>query len=410
MMKSLYIDSYYAGVSGNMFLGALLDMGGDKGKLEHMLKEGDKLFGSNSSISLNNVTKNGIASTFMDFEIENDLKIGDASRLWGEFQRFLTRLNPEEKVQEFARKTYRTILDAETRVHGEGPEFENLHLHELSSLDTFFDIIGSGLLLDSLGLFEDTRIISTPINLGQGEISISHGRFRVPLPVTLEILKEFKIPFETGPIEGELATPTGVAILANLADEFSSDMKNCRMESRGYGAGAWDFEGRANILRLILCNGPGDRLHESTVSVLETNLDDVSGELLGYLMERLFQEGALDVHIIPTITKKNRPGHMVSVIAGDSDGEKLTKVLMKETGTLGVRIYPATKRLCRKRELKEFEVKIKDRDFKIRVKTAIDDDYIISKKVEFDDAKKIAEELEMPLREVIRLIEGQIRT
>ena len=387
MAIRFYIDPLQSGISGNMLLGALIDAGGSEKKFLQIVKRIEKEANCKIKVKKERVREKGISALFVDIETD-----GRYEDLEGILKKVLT----DEKEKEFAQKVAKTILDAEKTVHGQ----EKVHLHELGSVDTVVDIAGASVLLGSLGLL-GIRGFSSAVLVGRGRVKTEHGELSIPPPVTAEILKKFKIPFYFSKEEKELATPTGVALLANLV-KFE-EPTNFEIETIGTGAGSFDLE-MSNMLRLMI----GKLLPlEDSISMLETNVDDVSGEVLGYTLERLYEEGALDVQIKPTVTKKSRPGHIISVMCRKEDANKLSKILTEETGTLGIRTGIVQKRRTLKREIKEVDVDIPGYKGKVRVKVARDDKgNVVNAKPEYEDVKKIAKKTKMPLRKVYSKIEA----
>ena len=386
MTVKFYIDPLQSGISGNMLLGALIDAGGDEKRFLKIVAQIEKEMDCKIEVKKERVEKKGISALFVD--IRTDGRCEDISGL-------LKRLLTNKVERDFALNVAKTLLDAEAAVHGT----QKVHLHELGSVDTAVDIAGTSVLLGSLGLL-DTAGFSSAVLVGKGRVKTEHGVLSIPPPVTAEILRKFKVPFYFSEEEGELATPTGVAILANLV-EFE-EPPNLEVESIGTGAGSFDLE-MPNVLRLMIGKS---RLREESVSMLETNVDDVSGEVLGYTLERLYEEGALDVQIQQTVTKKSRPGHIISVMCKREDTEKLTKILIDETGTLGIRTGIVQKRRTLEREIKTVDIDIPGYRGKVRVKVAKDDEgKIINIKPEYEDMKKIAKKTKLPLRRVYAKIE-----
>lgn len=385
-MTVFYIDPLQSGISGNMLLGALIDAGGSEKKFLAIVKRIEKEADCKIKVKKEQVKEKGISALFVDSETD-----GRYDDLEGILKKILTN----KKEKEFAQKVAKTILDAEKTVHGQ----EKVHLHELGSVDTVVDIAGASVLLGSLGLL-GIRGFSSAVLVGRGRVKTEHGALSIPPPVTAELLKKFKIPFYFSSEEKELATPTGVALLANLV-KFE-EPTNFEIETIGTGAGSFDLE-MPNMLRLMI----GKLLPlEDSISMLETNVDDVSGEVLGYTLERLYEEGALDVQIKPTVTKKSRPGHMISVMCRKEDANKLSKILTEETGTLGIRTGIVQKRRTLKREIKDVDIDIPGYKGKVRVKVARDDKgNVINVKPEYEDLKKIAKKTKLPLRKVYSMIE-----
>jgi uncharacterized protein (TIGR00299 family) protein len=386
MTIQFYIDPLQSGISGNMLLGALIDAGGSEKKFRSVVKKIEREANCKIKIKKEKIKKGGLSSLFVDIETE-----GRYEDLTGILKKVLRK----KQELEFALSVANTILDAERTVHGT----KKVHLHELGSVDTVVDIAGASVLLGSLGLLGTTGF-SSAVLVGKGKVKTQHGELSIPPPVTAEILRKFKIPFYFSEDEFELATPTGVALLANLV-RFE-EPENFEVGVIGTGAGGFKLD-NPNILRFMVGK---IRPKEDSVSLLETNVDDVTGEVLGYTLERLYEEGALDVQIQPTITKKNRPGNIISVMCRREDVGKISSVLTEETGTLGIRAGIIQKRHILKREIKKVDVEIAGYKGKIRVKIAKDENgNTVNMKPEYEDVKKIAKKTNMPFRKVYSKIE-----
>jgi hypothetical protein len=295
------------------------------------------------------------------------------------------------------------LLDAEVQVHGEVNQ-NDVELKELGSTDTVADIIGVTVALDDLKILTDAEVYSTPVAVGGGLFKFSHGVVQSPGPVALEILRKFSFPMIGGPVEGELITPTGASLLVNLvhvANVFYPDM---RPYAIGYGAGTKDFGGVPNILRIVIGNAVDYNLLTDRVYVLETNLDDVDGEIIGYTIERLMNENVRDVCIVPVMMKKNRPGQILKVIVDEKDIRRISKMIIDETASLGVRSYPVQRYLV-SREIMPMEILIDNTPRTVRVKIARNrNGEIINIKPEYEDARSISQVANKPLRVIQELI------
>jgi len=281
----------------------------------------------------------------------------------------------------------------------------------LGSADTLIDILGVAAAVEELGFFKDTLIYSTPVAVGGGIFKFSHGAFSSPAPVTLEILRSKGFAMVGGPVKAELATPTGVALLVNLVHEVVCFYPSMVPVVVGYGAGSRDLKDVSNVLRIVVVVGePLDYgLLRDEMCVLETNLDDVTGEVIGHTVDRLLSEGVRDVCIVPMFTKKNRPGHIVKVIVDKEDVERISRILMEETGTLGVRIIPCSRHILA-REIISVEIDTELGKETVRLKVAKDSrGKILHAKPEYDDIKRLAEKLNKPLKEIIKLVMENIR-
>ncbi|HUM81733.1 MAG TPA: nickel pincer cofactor biosynthesis protein LarC, partial [Methanothrix sp.] len=248
-------------------------------------------------------------------------------------------------------------------------------------------------------------------SVGGGLIQSAHGRMPVPGPAALEILRAHHIPWRGGPVDEELFTPTGAALLAALADGFLSEPPLLQVERIGYGAGKKELE-MPNVLRVMMVDAlpesaamPGHIHHGDSVVQLESNVDDVTGEVLGYLIERLMLEGALDVCILPALMKKGRPGSVIRAIARAEDSERLAKIIIQETGSLGVRVFPSIHRFLAEREKIVVSLELAGQAHQARLKVSRLEGEMISLKPEFEDCKTIAEKTGLALREVREKVE-----
>jgi hypothetical protein len=288
-----------------------------------------------------------------------------------------------------AMRIFERIAQAEAEVHGH-ENYEDALFHEVGSDDAIFDVVSATLGLNRLKK-DGYRIYTTPINLGSGEVVSHHGRYPVPPPAVTEIIKNSNLEvYYSDMNEGELLTPTGAAILAHFSE--GSFKYPFSVENINYGAGSKELK-RPNVLRLIL----GKSKFHDRIVVLETNVDDASGEIIGNAIN-ILSKLCLDVSAIPFFGKKNRPGYILKAICKSEDIEKVSKTMMMETGSIGVRVIPVYHRLRAFREQKKVDVLIEGRKFSISVKVSYPERKII--KPEFDDVKKIAEELNLPLPEV----------
>jgi len=293
---------------------------------------------------------------------------------------------------------------AEAAVHG--TDLDGTHFHEVGADDAIADIVGVALLLADLNV---ERVVTTPLATGGGEAETSHGTYPVPVPAVVELAEGAAWSLRGGPVEAELLTPTGAAILAEVAEGVES-LPSMRVDSSGYGAGGYDFPDRPNVLRAVV--GETERLRRDPITVLETNLDDVSPEVLGGLQETLAEAGARDVSVVPLTMKKSRPGHLVKVVVKPEDAERVASRLAEETGTLGVREHGAGHRFVADRELVTATVAVDGDRFEVGVKLASDSDgegAVFDISAEYDDALAVARETGLPVRDVLRRAEAAVR-
>jgi hypothetical protein len=306
-------------------------------------------------------------------------------------------------VESRALAIFETLGEAEAAVHG--TDLDATHFHEVGADDAIADVVGVSLLLADLGV---ERVVTTPLATGGGAISMSHGVYPVPTPAVVEVAARADWSLRGGPVEAELLTPTGAAILAEVA-EGVADLPTLRVRESGYGAGGYDFDDHPNVLRAIRGDGTGG-LRRDDITVLETNLDDATPEVLGSLQETLGDVGARDVTVLPATMKKSRPGHLVKVIAKPEDAERVARRLAEETGTLGVREHGAGHRWVAERAFETATVTVDGTDYEVAVKVASDlDGAVYDRSAEYDDALAVARETGLSVREVCRRAEAAVR-
>lgn len=399
--KILVIDCQASGVAGDMILGALIDLGANIDKITSAIKslETPEYGYENVKIDIKEVMRGEFKATQIDVTSESTHK-KHGSELIGIVEKAAANFTLSAKAKEFASKVINTIVGAEADLHK--TSFDEAHLHEVALVDTAAEILGTAVALDDLGLFE-SKIYSTPLAVGGGTFKFSHGIVPSPAPATLSILQSKNFPFHGGPIEAELATPTGVSILVNLADEVCRFYPSITPLKIGYGAGTKEFTDMPAVLRLTLGSAVDGGLVREEIAVLETNIDDATGEILGYTIDKLLDEGAKDVSIIPMYTKKNRPGQIIKVIAEQKDVGHLSKVLIDETGTLGVRVYYCERHIIN-RELHTVDLVLMGNKETVRLKVAKNaSGEVIRIKPEYEDLKRLAEQTKKPLRELSEL-------
>ena len=314
---TIIIDPQSSGIAGNMIIGALVDLGADDNELKEIMEKSAYEFGK-VEVTFEKVKKHGIASTYCNVEmLEKKPPIH-----YDKFIEKINDLNLPEEVKKISINVFERIAKAESAVHGE--TLEKVHFHEVGASDAVADVIGSIYAYYSLNLNRQ-KIIGLPIAVGGGTVKTAHGIIPVPAPAVLEILKDANI--RGGPVESELATPTGCAIYAEICDEIKEFIPQARPKKVGYGAGKKDFD-HPNILRIIETSDIGE---SDEVDVIETNIDHLTGEEIGYLFDKLLEIGASDVSIVPIIMKKNRQGSLLKVICARKNREKLVEAIFIET-------------------------------------------------------------------------------
>jgi pyridinium-3,5-bisthiocarboxylic acid mononucleotide nickel chelatase len=399
--KILVIDPNASGVAGDMFLGALVDLGANVERVISAIKtlESPEYGYKHIDIAIDEVMRGEFRATQIDVTSTSAEK-RHGNELIEVVEKAAEGIYMSEKARAFASKAIRTIIQAEADLHK--TSFEDSHLHEVALIDTAAEIIGSAVALDDLHLFE-AKIYSTPLAVGGGVFKFSHGTVSAPAPATLAILQSKNFPFHGGPIEAELATPTGAAILVNLAETVDRFYPSIVPLKVGYGAGTKEFTGLPAVLRLTIGTASQEASAEEQIAVLETNIDDATGEVLGSTIDKLLAEGAKDVSVTPAVTKKNRPAHIIKVIADPKDVPHLSEVLIAETGTLGVRVYYCERHII-SRELLMVDLLVMGNKESVRVKVSKNArGEVIRIKPEFEDLKRLAEKTGKPLRELLDL-------
>ncbi|MFX1519172.1 MAG: nickel pincer cofactor biosynthesis protein LarC [Promethearchaeota archaeon] len=398
--KVTLIDSSIAGVSGDMLLGALVDAGANKAKIKRLTEIIPEFLSDCGEIDVvfEKVKRSGIQATRLGLNIHEHVHHREGETLMIALNRILPECDISKEASNFAVNALKTLIQTEAAVHNES--FDHVHLHEAGSADTIFDIAGIAIALDSLDVF-NSKVYGTHPSIGGGIIEIDHGKYPVPPPATTRILKDYNIPFKGGPVEKELVTPTGISILANLVTSFATVYPTMTITAEGYGAGKYEFHGIPNVTRVIIGDAVTRKFYEDEIITLETNVDDVTGEVLGYTMNKLLHHGALDVSYLNTVTKKNRPGYLIKVITKPEDSLKLASILFEETGTLGIRTVPGIKRLILSRSVERIPIEIGGKGFYVRIKIGKDsEDNILTVKPEFEDLKDIADETGEPIKSI----------
>ncbi|MFB6073545.1 MAG: nickel pincer cofactor biosynthesis protein LarC, partial [Haloarculaceae archaeon] len=306
-------------------------------------------------------------------------------------------------VERDAVAVFEVLGEAEAAVHG--VDLAEMHFHEVGADDAIADVVGTCLLLADLGV---ERVTTTPLSAGGGEVAMSHGTYPVPAPAVVEIAERADWELRGGPVDAELLTPTGAALLAHFAEGVDR-LPASNVAATGYGAGGHTFPERPNVLRAVLGDGGGGLVRDD-VTVLETNLDDATPEVLGDLQRSLADAGARDVSVIPATMKKARPGHLVKVVCKPADAERVARRLAEETGTLGVREHGAGHRWIARRESVTATVLVDGERYPVGVKVASDDaGEVFDVSAEYDDAATAAEATGLAVRDLQRRAEGAVR-
>ncbi len=381
-MKIAYFDCF-SGISGDMCLGAIVDAGAP---LEEILKNLRKLPVKGYSLSEKKVRRSGFTATKVEVVLKSRVKHNSEPRKWKDIQKIIKASSLSDDIKKKGHKIFRILFEAESKVHGES--INKVHLHELGGVDCLIDIFGTLIGLELLGI---KSVYSSPVNLGGGTIKTVHGTIPVPAPATTEILRD--VPVYLSGIPFELTTPTGAAILKSISKGFGV-IPVFNLVKTAIGAGSRELEVMPNILRILI----GDIYKKSnveTVTVIETNIDDMNPQIYEYLIEKLLLKGALDVYMTQVIMKKTRPGIELSVLCHKDRRDDLINLILKETTTIGVRYYE-TRRIKMDRRLTDVQTKYG----KIRLKISKFKDSKLKYIPEYEDCKKIARESDVPLLEV----------
>jgi uncharacterized protein (TIGR00299 family) protein len=429
-MRTLAFDGR-TGAAGDMLLGALLAAGADRDALAPV----EAALPVEYRVS--RVDRSGITATLVDVLVTDDGADDDATdeglpsldKAGGHGHAHthshgdghthaeghgMTRTYPEvvalvegmalpPSVEARALGAFRRLGEAEATIHG--TDLEATAFHEVGADDAVADVVGVALLLEDLGV---DHVVTTPLHAGGGEVEMAHGVYPVPAPAVVEIADGADWTLRGGPVDRELLTPTGAAILAEIAEGVDA-LPPLRVSASGYGAGHADLAGRPNVVRAVVGEATGGLVRDE-IRVLETNLDDAAPEVLGSLQRSLTEAGARDVTVVPTTMKKARPGHLVKVIVKPEDAQAVARRLAEETGTLGVRETGAGHRWVADRRFETAALEIGGETHEVTVKIASDDTgtpYDVS--AEFDEADAVAAATGLPTREVMRRAEAQVR-
>jgi uncharacterized protein (TIGR00299 family) protein len=422
-MKILYLD-LFSGIAGDMFIAALLDLGVDARQLERELK---KLKLDGYHLHIVRGQKSAIAGVKFDVHLapEPDHKHAhdhdhqhhehehhhdhshDDSRNFSEIKKLISRSKLSAWVKQKSIAVFQRIAEAEGKIHGLPPN--EVHFHEVGAVDSIVDIVGAAIALELLG---KPRVFASPVVEGTGWIRCAHGRFPVPAPATLAILGARGIGLTQCEEPHELVTPTGAALLAEFVERFGA-MENLVAEKIGFGLGTRDNKTRPNVLRAVLGKGikeTSNIQHRTSniqshdwetdrVAVLETNLDDCTGEILGHFVETALAAGALDVFHTPIQMKKNRPGVLLTVLCAETDADKFSELMLRETTTFGVR-----KTIAERRKLRREFVEVKTAFGEVTVKIGRLGGKVVQAAPEFEPAKKLAAQKKVPLKQIYEAV------
>ncbi|MDO5843779.1 MAG: nickel pincer cofactor biosynthesis protein LarC [Methanocorpusculum sp.] len=381
-MHLLIIDPSF-GAAGDMILGSLLSLGADTAAVL-------KAVSTVSKPVISSVERCGISAVYIKTETEKTTRTID------EVFKIIESADAPENAKKLAKRVFSRIQKAESAVH----ENEHVHFHEVGADDAIADVLGSCTAFLSLGI---DKIFIRPLALGSGTIKCSHGIMNVPVPAVKKILESSTLKVSFDSFDGELCTPTGAALLSEFAESFGCSENTGRLIKTGVGAGTRNPTDHPNIL----CTYVVDSDSESYVDVLETNVDDVSGEVLENTISKMLTDGARDASLVPILMKKGRAGYLIRVVCLPKDSVRFAKILARETGSLGIRCTPMVHRFVADRNISTETVVINDRVYTADVKSALIDGSVYSKKAEFEDCKKIAEASSVPVKDIKRIIEEE---
>jgi uncharacterized protein (TIGR00299 family) protein len=430
-MRIAYLECF-SGMSGDMFLGALVDAGVPS----RLLDETVAALGVGARLGISRVVRSGLSATKVDVWVDGEKDLpreedweqervarppsaadshvheheqshhGEVSlakapaphthshgRGLTEIRQIISAASISETAKRTAIAIFEALGRAEAKIHNVA--VEKVHFHEVGAVDAMVDIVCAAVGAEALGVDE---IICSPLNVGGGTVKCAHGTFPVPAPATVELLAD--APVYSSGLQAELVTPTGAAIVKTLASRFAA-FPEMRIEKSGYGAGSRDFPGHPNVVRLTVgeaaSNALAAKTASETITVLEANLDDLNPQVFGYVMDRLFEEGALDAFGMPVQMKKNRPGALLTVLCRPEDASKLTQLIFTETTTLGVRRRDETRQtLARRWE------NVRTPWGEVRIKIASMNGTVTNYAPEYEDCRRIAAEHHVPLKTVIQ--------
>src|SRR5580692_1960931 len=426
-MRIAYLECF-SGISGDMFLGALVDAGVPA----RVLEETVAALGVGAKLEVSRVVRAGISATKVDVYVDGGKLLpreeyseqehehehshgdgghshshpGESSRAGApaphehshgrglnEIREIISAASISDRAKKTAIAIFEALGRAEAKIHN--TSVESVHFHEVGAVDAMVDIVCAAVGAEALGVEE---FICSPLNVGGGTVKCAHGTFPVPAPATVELLAH--APVYSSGLQAELVTPTGAAIVKTLASRFAA-FPEMKIEKSGYGAGSSDFPGHPNVVRLTLGQSASSAIAANTaseiVTVLEANLDDLNPQVFGYVMDRLLDEGALDVFGMPVQMKKNRPGTLLTVLCRPEDSGKLTQLIFTETTTLGVRRRDEMRQTLARRWQS-----VGTQWGEVRIKIASMNGTVTNYAPEYEDCRRIAAECHVPLKQVIQ--------
>ena len=381
-MKSLraaYFDCY-SGISGDMILGALVDLGVDPRKIRKALKTLDL---KGYKLKTSRVQRGLIAGTKVQVSLTKSSH--HPARKYSDIKKLIADSDLSSTAKKNSLEIFKRIAQVEAAIHDTA--MEKIHFHEIGAVDSIVDIVGGVVAIESLKL---DKIYASPLNVGEGFVQCAHGCLPVPAPATLKLLQG--IPVFSNGIKKELTTPTGAAMIGFYADKFGS-LPAMKIVGDGYGAGDHIIAEMPNMLRVVL--GEISAESDEELVLIETNIDDMNPEFYEGTMESLFKAGALDVYLTPIIMKKSRPANKISVLSSETDRQAMTEILLHETSSFGVR-YFRIGRTVLEREMKTVNISWGS----VRIKIGKFNGKVIQISPEYEDCKKIAYKEKVPVKQV----------
>jgi pyridinium-3,5-bisthiocarboxylic acid mononucleotide nickel chelatase len=389
-MKTLYFDCF-AGASGNMILGGLVSLGVNRDELVSVLKG---LAVADFSLEFSAVNRSGISAAHAEVRAPEEKK----HRHLRHIEAIIDESELVDRVKERSKAIFKSLAEAEAKVHG--IDVQKVHFHEVGAIDAIVDVVGSCIGFEMLGI---ERFICSKIHVGSGFVTIEHGKYPVPPPAVANLLEG--VPAYSTEISGELLTPTGAAIITTLCSEYGP-MPEMVVEHSGYGAGTREYDGFPNVLRMIVGNstprtiaanasGGSASLVSEQLVLLETNIDDMPAQVVGFVSERALELGAMDCWVTPIQMKKNRPGALLSVLCSEEMRSSVVEMLFTETTTLGIR-STVVERSSLPREIQTVETRYGH----IEVKIAAYNGRIVNAMPEYEHVRRAALEHDVPFREV----------
>lgn len=406
MGRIAVIDCQVGGISGDMLLSSLVDAGANKKRIRTAVFECQNFLKGSAiqELKFERRVFDGLKATQMVFKYRDNVTVRKGHEMYTSLARCCEQVGVGANAKNFALESLKRIVRAESAVHGQ--PFNRVVLHESSSIDTFVDLIGCAVALEDLDLFE-SKIFSTKIAVGSGQFKFSHGTVPIPGNAIIQIFKGLPFTIFGTPVAEELTTPTGAAMLVTLSERSVDYYPAISPERSGYGAGQRSPTA-PNMLRILMGKSPHSHETDSdSVFVVETHIDDLSGEILGNVIEKIDKSGALDISVLQGISKKNRPVYVVKIISDLMHLNSILDLLFAESGTLGARVQEV-RRILIPRSIVTTSMSISGRPFNIRVKIARDlKGDIINIKPEFEDIKIISRTLGLTTKSVMDLVKAE---